>query len=132
MGLVVEGCLSDTLRRGPAPFYPSTVKAPSEPLKLFPFLLKFINNPLLVIPEAVYREKIIQYGRRVGRVAWVNDPPLIKDVLVDRSGLFPITPLQKRVLGPLGGKGVLTSEGAEWRWEREKGGPLFPHCLLLQ
>src|SRR5918992_703182 len=132
MGLVVEGCLSDTLRRGPAPFYPSTVKAPSEPLKLFPFLLNFINNPLLVIPESVYREKIIQHGRRVGRVAWVNDPALIKDVLLDRSGLFPITPLQKRVLGPLGGKGVLTTEGAEWRWQRQMAAPLFRHAELLR
>ena len=113
VGLAVDDRLSDSLRRIPAPFYPSTVKAPSEPLKLFPFLFRFINNPLLVIPEAVYREKIVQYGRRVGRVAWVNDPALIKDVLLDRSALFPITPLQKRVLGPLGGKGVLTAEGAE-------------------
>ena len=132
MGLVVEGCLSDTLRRIPAPFYPSIVKAPSEPLKLIPFLLNFINNPLLVIPEAVYREKIIQYDRRVGRVAWVNDPALIKDVLLDRSELFPITPLQKRVLGPLGGKGVLTSEGAEWRWQRQMAAPLFRHAELLR
>ena len=132
MGLVVEGGLSDALRRVPAPFYPSTVKAPLEPLKLIPFLLKFINNPLLVIPEAVYREKIIQYGRRVGRVAWVNDPALIKDVLLDRSGLFPITPLQKRVLGSLGGKGVLTSEGAEWRWQRQMAAPLFRHAELLR
>jgi cytochrome P450 len=130
--MAVDGDLSETLRRIPTPFYPSTVKAPSVPLKLFPFLLKFISNPLLVIPDAVYGEKIVQYGRRVGRVAWVNDPALIKDVLLDRSGLFPITPLQKRVLGPLGGKGVLTSEGAEWRWQRQMAAPLFRHAELLR
>jgi cytochrome P450 len=130
--MVVDGGLSETPQRVRAPFYPSTVKAPSDPLKLFPFLLKFISNPLLVIPEAVYREKIVQYGRRVGRVAWVIDPALIKDVLIDRSDLFPITPLQKRVLGPLGGKGVLTSEGAEWRWQRQMAAPLFRHAELLR
>jgi cytochrome P450 len=130
--MVVDGGLSGALRRIPTPFYPSTVKAPADPLKLFPFLIKFIRNPLLVIPDAVYREKIVQYGRRVGRVAWVNDPALIKDVLLDRSELFPITPLQKRVLGPLGGKGVLTSEGAEWRWQRQMAAPLFRHAELLR
>ena len=119
VSMAVGGNLSETLPRIPTPFYPSTVKAPADPLKLFPFLFKFISNPLLVVPEAVYGEKIVQYGRRVGRVAWVNDPALIKDVLLDRSELFPITPLQKRVFGPFGGKGVLTSEGAEWRWQRQ-------------
>jgi len=132
VSIAVGGNLSETLPRVPAPFYPSTVKAPSDPLKLFPFLFSFIRNPLLVIPDAVYGEKIVQYGRSVGRVAWVNDPALIKDVLLDRSGLFPITPLQKRVLGPLGGKGVLTSEGAEWRWQRQMAAPLFRHTELLR
>jgi cytochrome P450 len=131
MSIVVDGCLSDT-QRIPTPFYPSSVTAPSEPLRLFPFLLKFISNPLLVIPEAVYREKIVQYGRSVGRVAWVIDPALIKDVLINRSALFPITPLQKRVLGPLGGKGVLTAEGAEWRCQRQIAAPLFRHTELLK
>jgi cytochrome P450 len=131
MSMVVDSCLSDT-QRIPTPFYPSSVTAPSEPLRLFPFLLKFISNPLLVIPEAVYREKIVQYGRSVGRVAWVIDPALIKDVLINRSALFPITPLQKRVLGPLGGKGVLTAEGAEWRCQRQIAAPLFRHTELLK
>jgi cytochrome P450 len=131
MSMLIDGCLSDT-QRIPTPFYPSSVTAPSEPLRLFPFLLKFISNPLLVIPEAVYREKIVQYGRSVGRVAWVIDPALIKDVLINRSALFPITPLQKRVLGPLGGKGVLTAEGAEWRCQRQIAAPLFRHTELLK
>lgn len=132
MSVVVDDGSGDALQRGSGPFYPSSVKAPSDPLKLFPFLFKFISNPLLVIPEAVYREKIVQYGRSVGRVAWVIDPALIKDVLVDRSDLFPITPLQKRVLGSLGGNGVLTSEGAEWRWQRQLAAPLFRHTELLR
>lgn len=132
VSLAVDSNLSDSVRRVATPFYPSTVTAPSEALNLFPFLFSFIRNPLLVIPEAAYREKIAQYGRRVGRVAWVVDPALVKDVLVDRSDLFPITPLQKRVLGPLGGKGVLTSEGAEWRWQRQLAAPLFRHTELLR
>jgi cytochrome P450 len=130
---IAVGRLSGDLGRVSTPFYPLSIEAPSEPLRTIPFLVKFISNPLLVLPEAVYREKIVRYDRRrIGRVAWVNDPALIKEVLVDRSALFPITPLQKRVLGPLGGKGVLTSEGAEWRWQRQLAAPLFRHAELLR
>ena len=114
--------LRDDALDSTSPFYPSTVKAPADPLKLFPFLFNFIINPLLVVPEAAYRERILQYRRRVGGVAWVIDPALIRDVLVDRSG----------VIGPLGGKGVLTAEGAEWRWQRQMAAPLFRHAELLR
>jgi cytochrome P450 len=115
-----------------AEVYPSTVPAPAEPLRPLSFLLSFVKNPLLVIPQAAYHEAIVQHGSRAGRVAWVVDPALIKDVLIDRSDLFPITPLQKRVLGPLGGNGVLTSEGTEWRWQRQVAAPLFRHAELLR
>jgi cytochrome P450 len=131
MSTVIDSHSADVLPPIPAQFYPASVEAPPAPLHPLPFLLKFISNPLLVLPEAVYREKIVQHGFRFGRVAWVVDPALIKDVLVDRSDLFPITPLQKRVLGPLGGKGVLTTEGAEWRWQRQMVAPRFRHAELL-
>ena len=132
MSTMTDSRSTNALERNPANFYPSSVKAPPAPLKPFPFLLKFIDNPLLVLPEQVYREKIVQCGFRFGRVAWVADPALIKEVLVDRNDLFPMTSLQKQVLGPLGGNGVLTAEGAEWRWQRQIAAPLFRHAELLK
>lgn len=114
-------------------FYPSDVKPPRAALGPLSFLLKFVDNPLSVLPEAVYRDKIVQHGGRpFGHVAWIVDPALIKDVLVDRSEQFPITRVQKRVFGPLGGKGVLTSEGTDWRWQRQTVAPLFRHSELLR
>jgi cytochrome P450 len=115
------------------PFYPSEVAPARVALDPLSFLFKFIDNPLSVLPEAVYREKIVQHGaRRFGRVAWIVDPALIKDILVDRSEQFAITHIQKRVFGSLGGRGVLTSEGTEWRWQRQTVAPLFRHSELLR
>src|SRR3954447_10041472 len=112
--------------------YPSSVKpAPCKPGPLA-FFFKFNDNPLSVLPEALYREKMVQHGGRFGRVAWLVDPALIKDVLLDRAEFFPITNVQKRVFGPLGKKGVLTSEGTEWRWQRQTVAPLFRHTELLR
>jgi cytochrome P450 len=111
---------------------PAAVDAPRRALDPLSFVARFVDNPLRVIPEAAYHEPIVVQANRVGRVAWVLDPALIKDVLVERSDLFPITRIQKRVLGPLGGRGVLTTEGAEWRWQRQTVAPLFRHSELLR
>jgi cytochrome P450 len=116
----------------PGRFSPVAVAPARRALGPVSFVARFIDNPLRVIPQSAYEEGLIYQTNRCGRVAWVLDPALIKDVLIERSDLFPITDIQKRVLGPLGGKGVLTTEGTEWRWQRQTVAPLFRHSELLQ
>ena len=113
-------------------FCPIGVAPACRTLGPLSFFAKFIDNPLRVIPQSAYHENIVHQTNRCGSVAWILDPALIKDVLVARSDLFPITGIQKRVLGPLGGKGVLTTEGTEWRWQRQTVAPLFRHSELLR
>jgi cytochrome P450 len=113
-------------------FWPASVEASPRALDPLSFLVKFIDNPLRVIPQRAYYEKLVHQTNRFGGVAWVLDPALIRDVLIERSDLFPITQIQKRVLGPLGGKGVLTTEGTEWKWQRQTAAPLFRHSELLR
>ncbi len=38
---------------------------------------------------------------------------------------------QIRLLAPLLGRGILTSEGAEWKWQRQASAPMFRHQDLL-
>lgn len=113
-----------------ARLYPPTV-APRRggPLSLARFLFTFVRNPLQVLPEAVYHEPIFRYG---DRVTWVTDPALIKMVLLDARDSFAKTPLERRVLGPLLGKGILISDGADWRWQRHTAAPLFRHADVLR
>jgi cytochrome P450 len=111
--------------------YPPKVTPPRRPLSLPQFLVNFIRNPLRVLPEAVYHEPIVRYRAGPNTIAWVTDPNLVKAVLLDNREDFPKTPLERRVLGPLLGNGVLTSDGVNWRWQRQTVAPLFRHSDLL-
>jgi cytochrome P450 len=111
--------------------YPPKVRPPPRPLSLPRFLVSFIRNPLRVLPEAVYHEPIFQYRAGSNKISWVTAPDLIKAVLLDRRDEFPKTPIERRVLGPLFGNGILTSDGGDWRWQRQTVSPLFRHGELL-
>ena len=87
------------------------------------FVRAFVRNPLAVLPRAVYEEDFVPFGAKSQRV-WVTSPGLVKAVLLDERDKFrKIT--QIRLLGPLLGKGILTSEGADWKWQRQASAPMF-------
>jgi cytochrome P450 len=88
------------------------------------FMRAFLRNPLEVLPRAVYEEDFVA-SRSSGRSrAWVTSPSLIKAVLLDERDKFGKL-AQIRLLGPMLGKGILTSEGAEWKWQRQAAAPMF-------
>ena len=64
-------------------------------------------------------------------IVWVTDPALVERILLHEHETFPKTPLEKRVLGPTLGDGILTAEGPSWRWQRRIAAPLFRHQDLL-
>lgn len=108
-----------------APLYPPTVKAPPRPLPLRRFLFTFVRNPLSSLPQPVYEEPIVVHNNGRNIVAWVTDPVLVEKVLLQSSAQFPKSPLEKRVFHHTLGDGILTSEGASWRWQRRTAAPLF-------
>ena len=88
------------------------------------FVAAVVRNSLEALPEAVYREDFVgALGHRAPR-AWVTSPALIKAVLLDERDKFRKL-AQIRLLGPLLGRGILTSEDAEWRWQRQAAAPIF-------
>ena len=85
------------------------------------FVTAFVRNPLEVIPQAAYEEDFVALGRAR---AWVTSPSMIKAVLLDQRDNFrKLT--QIRLLRPLLGKGILTSEGGDWKWQRQASAPMF-------
>jgi cytochrome P450 len=108
-----------------AALYPPTVEAPLRPLPLRRFLFRFVRNPLSSLPRPVYEEPIVVYDNGRGVIAWVTGPALVEKVLLQSSAQFPKTPLEKRVFHHTLGDGILTSEGASWRWQRRTAAPLF-------
>jgi cytochrome P450 len=107
-----------------ASLVPPHVAPATRPLNPLTFVARFLRNPLLVIPPAVYEEDVVRYDG--GRVpfAWITEPGLIKAILLDEHEKFDKL-LQIQVLGPLLGNGILTSEGSEWKWQRQTSAPMF-------
>jgi len=109
---------------------PPRITPPAKPLKGLAFLAAFVRNPLEVAPQAVYEQDL--FANPVGRIQrlWITSPALVKAVLLDEREKFQKLS-QIRLLAPLLGKGILTSEGAEWKWQRQASAPMFRHQDLL-
>jgi cytochrome P450 len=113
---------ADESVRMSAPIYPPFLAPPAQPLSLPAYFLAFVRNPLGATPAIVYREWMYQYR---GRITYVTDPALIKRILLDDFTEFPKTIVERYVFTRLLGKGILTSHGADWRWQRQAAAPLF-------
>ena len=114
-----------------ARLYPPRVNPPADRLPIWRFVPAFVRNPLEVMPAAVYTEPMVRFDQSVAPTIYVTAPALVKDILLDRRELFARTRVEKRILGGLLGNGVLTADGADWKWQRQTAAPLFRHQDLL-
>ena len=105
-------------------FIPPHIVPPSRPLGRLGFVAAFLRNPLEAVPRAAFEEDFVALGGEGVSRIWVTSPALVKAVLLDERDKFQkIT--QIRLLRPLLGKGILTSEGADWKWQRQASAPMF-------
>lgn len=103
-------------------FVPPRVRAPEQPLGRLAFIARFVRNPLAVVPRAAYEEDLVFLPGAA--LAWVTGPQLVKTILLDEREKYEKR-AQIRLLAPLLGKGILTSEGADWKWQRQAAAPMF-------
>ena len=89
-----------------------------------------VRNPLDALPPEVFEAPLVKGVGGTPQRWYVLEPELIQDVLVRRADRFPKTPENKRVLGPALGDGLLTAEGAHWRWQRRAAAPAFQPVKL--
>jgi cytochrome P450 len=109
-----------------AELVPPHVLPPERQLGRLGFLATFLRNPLEAIPRAAYEQDAHPGPGRL----WITAPALIRAVLLDERETFQKV-AQIRLLGPLLGRGILTSEGAEWKWQRQASAPMFRHPDLV-
>lgn len=107
------------------PFRPWAPPLRPQPPGFVESLWLLYRNPLLIWSEAHFEQPILFGENRFRRVVSVQDPAGVKHVLVDNAANYTKGPIQRRVLGPLLGEGLLTSEGADWRKARRTLAPLF-------
>ncbi len=101
---------------------PTPLKAPPD---LFAFLKGARTNPLTTWTEAHFEKPIVAAEGVIGRVTVISDPAAIRHVLVENAANYRKDDLQRRVLAPGLGNGLLTAEGDEWRVQRRALASLF-------
>lgn len=93
-------------------------------------LASAILDPLRGLPAATFEAKMA-VGRNFGRLrCYVSDPALIHEAIVRTAESLDKGEEMTRVLGPALGMGLLTADGAHWRWQRQSVAPVFQHERL--
>jgi cytochrome P450 len=99
-------------------------------LPLWRFVPRFISNPLAALPAAVYDDRfVVRSGPRT--TVWVTAPDLIEQILLIDHSKIARSAVERRALGPTLGNGLLTSDGAAWKWQRRTTAPVFRHAEVL-
>ena len=106
-------------RRPPAPL-PRTRAL--GPLRLYRALRR---NAITAWRTDAFEEPCIADRNQLGGFVLVNDPDMIRHVLVDNAANYPKDALQLEKLTPAVGRGLLTAEGGDWRLQRRTVAPLF-------
>lgn len=88
-------------------------------------LLALIRNPLEALPPAVFTEPLVfsKVARRVS--IYISDPALIHEALVKNADVLGKGDQVRRALGPALGSGLLTADGAHWKWQRQSVASAF-------
>src|SRR6476660_7605415 len=109
----------EVTKRPPAP--EPRVSAPG-PLALYRALRA---NAITAWRAEAYEEPYIADRNMLGGYVLINDPDLIRYVLVENAANYPKDALQLEKLTPAIGRGLLTAEPESWRLQRRTVAPLF-------
>jgi unspecific monooxygenase len=87
------------------------------------FLRAVRSNALLMWPDYAYERDVVE-SRILGRAQMLlNAPEAIHHVLVGNPENYRRTPASIRILRPIAGRGLLLSEGEDWRHQRRTIAP---------
>src|ERR1700719_3608057 len=104
-------------------FIPPRPAAPAEELGLYRFLVAVRTNALQIWSKSAYEEDVL-VGSAFGRTRLlINAPDAIHRVLVENTANYCRTSATIRILRPIVGKGLLLSEGEDWRHQRRTIAP---------
>src|SRR3712207_2521169 len=94
-----------------------------EPLGVFQYLRQVRANPLTTWAEEHFEEPIVAGESVLGRITVISDPAAIRYILVDNAANYRKDEIQRRILGPALGNGLVTAEGEEWKVQRRTLAP---------
>jgi cytochrome P450 len=108
-----------------AHIHPTALIPPEEPMGPLAMLRATVANPIQIWPASVYREPIVRWRAFGVEMMFVMAPDLIRQVLVDDADAFDKGEILRRAFVPIIGEGILTADGAHWRWQRRAAAPIF-------
>ena len=88
------------------------------------------GNLLSLLPAEAYRMPVGPLGWSRRQTVIVNDPALVREVLVDEAGIFPKSDLMVDATQPLIGDAMFVSSGERWRRQRAMIEPAFSHMRV--
>lgn len=105
------------------PFTPPTVKPPATFWQQVLALRHAFSNQIRVWPESAYEAS--WWRPAPGMPVFIMDPDLIGEVFLRQWETFHHGGLLRRMVGPIWGKGIFTTDGPEWKWQRQTAAPAF-------
>ncbi len=110
---------------GARPFVPPHPDPGNAPPSALQVIRTVLRNPLELWGPAAYTKPYMMTRFLNERSLIVNDPDLVKHVLVDNAKNYRMATIRQLVLRPILRDGLLTAEGAVWRRSRKAMAPIF-------
>lgn len=105
---------------------------PLTPQSTLGALMAIVRNPLDALPPSIFTEPLV-FSKTAGDLkVYLADPGLIHEALVKNAGALGKGDQVMRALGPALGQGLLTADGAHWKWQRQSVAGAFRHDKLLE
>ncbi|PJI40301.1 cytochrome P450 [Ferrovibrio sp.] len=106
-------------------FIPAFPARHERRLPLLQLLKTLRENAIGTYTQDAFERDIIIYRLGFKPMILANHPNLIRHVMLDNAANYERDPVGKRLLEPGLGKGLLTSEGADWKRQRRMMAPIF-------
>ncbi|WP_320199834.1 cytochrome P450 [Agrobacterium sp. rho-13.3] len=104
---------------------------PLTPQSTLGALVAIVRNPLDALPPSIFTEPLV-FSKTAGEIkVYLADPALIHEALVKNADSLGKGDQVRRALGPALGQGLLTADGAHWKWQRQSVAGAFRHDKLL-
>ena len=109
----------------PQPMAAAGAVLPLHRRPLLRTLRRTIANPLDAWPAQLATQSVVRTSLLGRQTVFVTEPALIGALLTEQADAFLKGETMARVLRPALGRGLLTAEGAHWRWQRRAAAPVF-------
>jgi cytochrome P450 len=109
----------------PEPFVPPAPIPHTRPLSRWGVISTALRNPLELWGELSFTRPWLDTRFFKERTLIVNDPGLIRHVLVDNAANYEMAEVRQLILRPILRDGLLTAEGPVWKRSRKAMAPVF-------